>query len=772
MLHRQHSCPTDLTFVSADEDWVVRELPQLPSYLASNQRVLAHQGIDGALWALSAQLGSLGAQRDDGDSPGGSDVLCFCNGVQGRDGPACWYELELEDGGRINTADAQHLHHTGYEQGIFPHTVLSAGSLQLAISTMAPLNHGDGCPPRRPAAILYQIAVANPSGRSVSGWLRLRIEGKAYVVAAGEHGWRCPRQSFQRYEGGLSLTIESAYMPSLVFRAETAASVQAEPEPGLAAHFALAPGGTCRFGVWLACEPSSASAGSSSVAILREAPPEGWRASTLRYWNTLLGGVSISPPTRLSEFVTRAAQECLSCIRVDAHDEVVAVVSSPVAIADGPQIADLLFVCWPALCVYPALYARVIAWAVADLIAGGLRGLLDTQARVMPAVMSGLLLQRTGNTDLLSCSPETVSGVERLLESVVVHRESDTGLFPSEVMHGREPLIQFELGTNIECWAAFQGWAEVLDGLRRPQEAARWRAQASDLKESIRRSLVVTGPGEGGWHYAGLRLVAPYRLDPLHYFEHDALDIAVAPFLGFCSERHRPWLNAMEHMFSPYYELVKSRPSTAVWWKPTEIGLRKEKHTAPSIVARLAATQGREEVDRALLALEREIDVNGTLWFRSAAGEEPLARSGRQMGAAYAMLLHRLLGLQVDAQRGQISYRPHHPWRQTACTMPVDGSEVVSAWQAQGRDRAQVLVTNLSARTWRLLVEFRLERALEIERVWLNGQPYGRDACLHDNAGERLLVLECDLPAYAEATAAIEARRKPPADFAEAAVVD
>jgi hypothetical protein len=763
----------DVEFVSFGEDWEAGALHDLPSYLTGNQRVLAHQGVDGAVWALSAQLASLTGshERHLGD---GLEALYFCNGIEGRHGPACWYEIELDDDSditRASTRDARYHHRTGYLHGLFPHTSLSVGLLDVTVSTMAPVQDMGEGDTWRPPAILYQIQLTNKSSRARTGWIHLHIRGEAYLVQGGADQWHRVRQSFRCEESGLILALRSDGLPDLLFWSEDATLIDAGPRPGVSSCFQLAPDETQSFRVWVALERAWGDPDNSSLSRLRKMSAERWMSSTTQYWERRLGTASVSPPTPVSAFLRRGAQECFYCIRVNDLEEVVGVVPSPVPIEESSQLSDILFVCMPVLDLEPTMYARVIAWYVEEYAALEAALPLDTQARVVPAIMAGLLYQRTGDTAFFSDHPKTVTGIERLLESVVTHKDGTSGLFPTDVLHGYEPLIQFELGTNIECWAAFHWWAEVLDGIDMHDQAGRWRTCASETKEAIRQSFATTGPGKGGWHYAGLRLVAEYRLDPLHYYEHDALDVAIAPLLGFCSVRHRPWRNAIEHMFSPFYELVQSRPTTAVWWKPTLVGERKEKRTAPSVVARLAAVHSDQELDRAVLALERAIDMNGVFWLQSTADPERRMRSGREMGAAHAVLTRRLMGLQVDMATGRITYHPWNPWRETRCEQRIAQNGLISAWQACGRTKAQAEVANRTTRDWMLQLGFTFSRSLEVIRVWLDGQLWCDEVEVQEGDGSSVYWLECNLPAGARVTAVIEARKSPPPDFAEAGAI-
>jgi len=771
MLQTQVQPANDAKFISFDQDWEAGALHHLPSYLAGNQRILAQQGIDGAIWAVSVQVASLMDSHKERASLDHADAVYFCNGTQGRSGPACWYEIEMDDGTEISTPEPSHQHQTGYYLGLFPQTSLSAGSLQVTISTMAPVQHMDRGPAQRPAAVMYQIQVAN-TGRNVeSGRLRLRIRGETYIVHGGAEQWHRPRQSYQCEEDRPVLMLRSEGPLDLIFSPEEPATIVAQPQPGLSTHFELAPGETYSFHVWVMFDHGAGTGDTSGLSALSKAPAEHWMAATVAYWGKRLDAVSVSPPARVSDFLTRAAQECLYCIRVNDLGEVVGVVPSPVPVDERPLFSDILFVCMPALHLEPDLYARVIAWYAEQYAASERAHPLDTQARVIPAIMAGLLHRMAGSTAFLSHKPQTVTHIDRLLESVVECRDSTSGLFPTELTHGYQPLIQYELGTNIECWAAFHWWAQILDCLDMCEQATRWRTLAAETKESIRRSLATTGPGKGGWHYGGLRFVAEYRLDPLHYYEHDSLDIAIAPLLGFCSERHRPWLNTMEHMFSAFYELVQSRPSTAVWWEPAKVGVRREKHSSPSVVARLASVQDPEELDRAVLALERAIDVNGVLWFRSARGLDRVVRSGREMGAAYLVLVQRLLGLQIDAAQGKITYRPQNPWRVTHCERFIAEAGFISASQAVGRDKAQSLIVNGTARAWDVEVGFRFRKSSEVVRLWLDGQPYEHRATVEEDGYSRVFSVECELPPGAQVAVVIEVGTQSPPGFVEAASV-
>lgn len=721
-----------LTFLSYDEDQRPASLASAAAYLTGNLRILAHHGIDGSLLAISAQTASAARQVAQRSSGRSLDSVYFCHGIQGRAGSVCSFEIELDDGTCLRVADRCCEHETGYLENILPRTRFKAGSLEGIITTTAPVSRAEGRADR-PVGILYSIELRNSQPRSISGQLKLRMTGQCFWVRGSASDWVASPDKIPTWDESAKAIVWSSSTPVALFVAADAQSEQDPDDPAvLVRDLGLDAGDSFRWDVFLTYEDTDASGRPANLSELRKRSGSEWTTATIRYWSAALGEFMASPDAHLSYFTPRAAQEALSCIRIDGNGNVVGVAPSPAPESEKPEYSDILYIAMPALYLAPSLYGRVIAWYASHLHPDDAEQPVDTQARVTPAIMAGLLHRFTGSLQFLDADSGTLSRIETLLHSVLDLLDQEKGLYATEVIRRHQPLMGHELGTNLRCWAAFTMWANVLKASGELQRAAQWQQRAQTAHLAIQEQFAARGPDrsgslEGGWLWGGFKSVYETTLYALLLWEGDALDLAIAPLLGFCRESDEPWVNTMEYMFSPAYKLVRHRDNTLLWWAPwNRNGLaRRDKWTDPSPLARLASVVGDKELDVAISDFRRQVDTNGTLWARDIRSGVRVERSGRELGGAYGIMLYRLLGIRLDCANKTIACLPRTNWRTTNWRGPDYGSVPVAVAYTVGERRAEYTVTNRTQETWTLRVGFRFFKEMEVRAVWVNGEACG-----------------------------------------------
>jgi hypothetical protein len=761
-----HSTPVQskplLAFVSYNEDQRRASLPQAATYLAGNLRVLAHQGIDGALWAISTQTACLATS--DAPVPDGRELqsVYFCQDIHARSGPAAWFEIELDDGRRLVTTAARYDHATGYLNNTIPQTALTAGPLHITISTIAPLSR-EADQRRRPAGVIYRIELSNTGQQIVSGRLLLRVLGHSYIVRGGVSKWTGnPRRLPAWDDGRKVLVCSSAESVSLVISGGDLFGPDKSDPTCLARPIDLSAGQSLSYSIFLAFETDTVQHLPNLAELTGRSVSE-WQVATLDYWKEAVGYFTVSWDTRFSDFAARAVQEALCCIRLNGQHDVVGVAPSPTPVDEEPEFSDIMFISIPALYLDPKLYHQIMVWYASNHSVGDPQSPFDARARVTPAVMAGLLYRATGQVDFLRAQPVLVSRIQNLLQSVVERLDVDRGLYPTEVIRRHKPLMAHELGTNIECWAAFNMWSSLLNGLGMTNEAQTWEQRAQALHTAIQREFVQRGPDRidtpaGGWLWGGLRFMGQSTLGALLYYEDDGLDVAMAPFLGFCGELDRPWINTMEYMFSPCYEFVKRRPDTLLWWEPWNAnGLaRQEKWTSPSLVARLASVIGDQDLGRTMIAFDRSIDVNGTLWAHAQDRKARTMRSGREMGAAFGVLLQRLLGIGFNASSQTVACQPRRNWRTVEWRGPAGSCVPIAISYAQGEQQAHYVISNRTDAAWKLQVGFQVPRNMQVVQARLDGQPCASQIAVEDDWQD--VLVECTLLPRASADVRVQAQ--------------
>jgi len=709
-------------FQSYNEDIQCADLPRATSYLAGNQLVLAQQGIDSSLLSLHIQTAALGK------SPKNDKVMesiVYSQGIQGSFGSAAWFEIELEGRRLIRLIDPAIEHTTGYEENILPRTRLTLDELEIEVSSLTPIRKlGRGV--ERMPGLFYSLKIKNPSKEPILAQVRLCLKGSAYLVKGGEGDWWMSQPGLPVWDASLGGWIYPAHKEiSLVVKGGKGAQPKFNGCPVLSWEAHLKGDSEQEFTGLFIFKDTATIAGQA----IQTGSIQDWKAVTIQYWWDILGKFDASWAKQFPAFLQRAVQEALLCVRVDLDGNVVGIAPSPVPVDEYPLLCDVLWISLPALYLQPELYQQMIEWYVGYLVANEKEAAKDIRTRVIPAVMMGLGYRITGRKDLFVETKELSKKVEYLLGSIEGLDLKFSGLYPTERIRKHKPLMSIELGANILCWAAFDLWGRLCSEMGRKEIAARWHQAAQETHSAIQEKCVVRGPGETGFLLAGL-----IHGDPANphqhflYYEDDALEIAIAPYLGFCSSRTPIWIDTMNYMFTAAYDLVHIIPDTFLWWELWNYhGFeRQEKFTYPSILARINSIEDSDvELDRALIKFNQEIGVNGALWEKTKDGKR-LMRSGRLCGAAYLVFLDHILGIRLDGVQKKASFMPFTTWRTADLTFNKEAAIPFEIQYRLGQDRAMFRLVNKTSLPWQVRAGFWFPAGLLLQKVEVNRQtpPY------------------------------------------------
>jgi hypothetical protein len=739
---------TGLDFVSYNEDFFHARLADAPTYLTGNLRALAHQGINGALYALSSQTAAITGQPAPSAPSGALESVYFAQEIMGRPGPAAWFELQTGGDPFVPLTDQRFEHVTGYRDGVIPETQIpldhQASGLSAVIRTVAPLVSAPGAA-GQPAAVIYALTLVNTEGEPVRGRVGLRLAGDLFRVGGDALEWRGnPGRRMQRdgaangwsaqADNGISLTVSGR------------AAWQAGPTPDLLTLPFDLPAGECLIAD---CVFAFASGGSGDAARLTSSSVADWEKSTAEAWQATFGSLEMTWAGRLPAFTRRSVVESLLCIRVDGEGAVVGLAPSPAPHVERTELADALLIGLPALYLQPGLFVRLLEWCATHPLVTANEPPFDTPARVMPAVMLSALQSKVGDAAVASLSQEALANIGAALETVLPKAERVYGLFPTDVLFGYTPLMAYEFGTNVACWAAFNAWSRALAARGDQEGANQWQERAANLHKAIQRYFAALGPGPGGWALGGSRPPSESMVNAFLYFEGDALNIALAPYLGFCPADANPWRNTMNHMFSPSYEqLVLRRKDTMLWWEAWNAhGLeRREKHTSPSQVTRLAAVTDDRELEATWERLNEAIETNGTLRGELVVnGARQRIRSGRQMGAAFWILIDHLLGIRWEVASGKLECEPLPAYRTAEWRTPADAAIPVHARFQLGEQRAHYTVENAGTETWHARIGVRFPKIMHVEQITLDGAPCDPTAPAQDDGDWRTYWVDSEL---------------------------
>ena len=386
----------------------------------------------------------------------------------------------------------------------------------------------------RLAGIVYSIRIRNDNDSPFEGVVELCLKGIPYLVSGGKDEWRVGQNKMPVWDETNHAWV---YAPiqniQLVVTCGARGFRKIAEYPILCYHIKLKPRSEqqidCVFSFVVKENgfPHSEAAANHSL--------DGAIQQTSNYWKNKLGRYHAAWSKCFPEFIFRSALEAFLCTRLDLNGDVVGVAPSAIPIEVIPELCDVLFTSLPILYLQPELYQKVIAWYVDYLKNNEINWIADTRVLVIPAIMMGLGYRTTGRKDLFLQPDDLYHKVDEILKSVDPKKAYIEGLYLTEKIRRHTPLMQIELGTNILCWAAFHFW-EILSLARgNTPEHKFWQEKARHTHAGIQKGMAVRGPGKTGYLLAGLRHGDPTNpINPLLYYEEDALEIALAPFLGFC----------------------------------------------------------------------------------------------------------------------------------------------------------------------------------------------------------------------------------------------
>jgi hypothetical protein len=214
----------------------------------------------------------------------------------------------------------------------------------------------------------------------------------------------------------------------------------------------------------------------------------------------------------------------------------------------------------------------------------------------------------------------------------------------------------------------------------------------------------------------------------------------------------------MQHLFSPYYQLVQSRNKTAVWWEPGNRRVYREKHTNPSPLNRFPAAENGDDLETAILALQDRVALNGTLYNNQG-------RAFRELGAVYALLLAYGFGITIDAVTRTLTVAPRPLARVMHWAPGKAKSLPVSVTFSQSPHAVEVFLDNQTADRWAVRLESRFAPAFTLDKIWVDGNvASGQVVSEYPDAWQRVNV-ETDLEGGASCTISVRMKltshRKP-----------
>ena len=730
------------SFKSFTEDIKYAELSQITSYLTGNQLALAQQGIDSALLSMRIQTDSLVKNPSNGKA---LESIIYSHGIEGDFGSAAWFEIEFNGGRLLRLTDPAIEHTTGYEENILPRTRMTIENLVIEVSSVTPIRKRGEQVERTPG-FFYSLKIKNATSEPLVGQVRLCLKGSVNLINGGKENWSIAQSELPTWDSSLVGWVYPANKEiKMVVSGDQGAVPIFNEYPQLSWDVQLGGYSEQDFtGLFLFQNtiPSHISREIDPVSV------QDWKSDTIQYWKDLLGILDASWAKQFPDFIQRAVQEALLCVRVDLDGNVVGVAPSPIPEDDYPLLCDVLWISFPVLYLLPELYPKIIDWYLGYISANRFDGSMDIRMLVIPALMMGLGYRTTGRKDLYVEVKELAKKVEDLLESIIGSDLNFPGLYPNELIRNHKPLLSIELGTNILFWAAFELWGRLCSEMGYLDQAVKWRQAAQNTHSAIQRGLVVHGPSDSGFVLAGEKHSNPTNpFQTFMFYEGDALEIAIAPYLGFCSSQTPVWKDTLKYMFSPAYDVTKIMPDTILWWEMWNYNgvERQEKFTFPSILAKINSIEDNDvELDRALVQFNQEIDITGALWEKTKNGKRVM-RSGRLCGAAYLVFLDHLLGIRINNVQKKAVITPFTTWRTVDLAFSKEAAIPFDLHYRFGQDRAVVQLINKDVSAWQVKVGFWFPADLYCQNLIINGQTQSKSPIIEKLNKWQVVQVDADV---------------------------
>ncbi len=525
---------------------------------------------------------------------------------------------------------------------ILPRTTLTGPGVAVTLISYAPIS-ADGA--ERPRALIYGLMLRNTSDEPITGAV-------------------IPPKSQSSDEAGAPVH-------------ETFTAVL----DGVACHdgevpFELMPGETLWTPAVITPVP-----GQVNVADVAKRTALDWLNETLGYFHNMLGELSMPADPFPAAFFERSMLECFLAIAMDESGEMVGANWSGFPSTMQIWQKDLYHSCAPLGVHEPELMQQIILWFLyrsvrhkGDKIYGGYHldgGVSFSLTNTLtPVVQAGAYYEATGNRAFFEAHPEVMARSCELLEAVLETREGEPVLFPSMWLSDGPSRGDYNTGSNVVAWLAFNLTAVLVDDIAGDAAlAARYRDIADRIHADIDTWCITDGP-------LGPQYTEGAFKDGTHETHHDGeeTDTTLMPHYGYCAydnTAHQNHARVAMTEDNTWYRQCSRGIKDSTWLEDPDPPIEA---TYPGYMTGLAGVANAEEMsgpDGAMTIIRQRTDVDGSIWWWpfcdghiSRAYEihgGVVGKSGWAAGVYACHFVSQILGLSYHGPSRTLRWRPFSP---------------------------------------------------------------------------------------------------------------
>ena len=406
-----------------------------------------------------------------------------------------------------------------------------------------------------------------------------------------------------------------------------------------------------------------------------------WLNETLRYFRAMFGDLEMPDDPFPAAFFQRAMLLCFGSLAMDEQGQAVGANWSSFPATKQIWMKDLYHALAPLAVHEPKLLTQYILWFLNRSIrhegdkvyeghplTGGVSfSLTNTLA---PVALSGLYYSATGDKTFFKAHPEVLAKCIELLDAVLATREGEPYLYPSEWLSDGLSRGDYNTGSNVVAWYAFDSTADIIeDVLGDADLAGRYRTIAAKTAEDIDRWCITDGP-------MGPQYTEGAFADGTHEIDHDGeeTDTTLMPFYGYCAydnAAHQNHARVAMTARNCWYRANTRGIKDSTWISEPTPAIDA---TYPGYMTGLAGAQNAEEMsgpDGAMTIIRQRTDVEGSIWwwpFREDKINRAyeihggiVGKSGWASGVYACHFVSQILGLSYDAPRRTLRWRPFSP---------------------------------------------------------------------------------------------------------------
>lgn len=577
------------------------------------------------------------------------------------------YELEMANGLVLSAANKNSV--TAYTDHFLPTTRTSYPEAAIKVFSFAPVMEKDSAPISSihpipgPAAVMFCMEVANTSGCTLTGKVRLGFDQR-FVNQFEHYGKRFEDYTQGPYKSEWDQKLLILWHPEACAAVQLLGGTQ-EGEannPRIYCPFVLKAGESRIFTTVIALTPKRDEI-HRNLGILYQHTALEWLNVTADFWKKRLGTIvsGIREDTTMglkySDMHIRFILDNFNCLSFNEAGDLLTnwqgapshSLSRLWGIDIEPDVVSVMY-------SVPEVGPRAIEYLLKrNTPRFSLYSDHSMFFYIAPLLIAGKYLELTGNKGYFCDNPKIVENLMRVYQGILAHKHKDYVLFSSHYASDLIVFRKYDYGCNVQCYYALKSWSMILSVTGQDN---------TDVKQLISQMPVdmaatMEGDGPFGKQITGGTNLGEdqdrfYIPEELFYYGGEDTATVLAPLYGLYDFDYVPYVNL--HRFAKSLYITSYDPEFQTM-RELHFGMNP---SATGCTLRLGGSHTRQEMKETLALLYSKLDETGSLfwWPRAYNKKRCLTRCSQGQGAWIQQSVEQWFGIRLNALDHEITIMP------------------------------------------------------------------------------------------------------------------